>query len=108
MQLETAIPRATSETSGKKPHGFRFAPDDAALLRAVAEAVTPAGRSVRAVDETTVRDVERALVAIGDEAAAGYVGMLRALDLAAVPVAGARLRDLDVRARRVVTRIEAR
>ncbi len=99
MQLETAIPPAQVETSRKKPVGFRFAPDDAALLRAVAEAVAPAGRSVRAVDESTVRDVERALAAFGEDAAVGYVGMLRALDLAAVPITGTRLRDLDVRSR---------
>src|SRR5690606_10517369 len=73
--------------------------DDAALLRAIAEAVTPAGRSVRAVDETTVRDVERVLDAIGSGAAPGYVAMLRALDVAAVPIAGARLAELDVRSR---------
>ncbi|MBK6578990.1 MAG: GMC family oxidoreductase [Sandaracinaceae bacterium] len=88
-----------ADGSPKNPRGFRFGSDDAALVRAIAEAVTPEGRSVRAADETTVRDVERVLDGIGADAGVGYVAMLRALDLAAVPVAGARLRELDVRTR---------
>lgn len=88
-----------TDGSPRNSRGFRFGSSDAALLLAVAEAVTPVGRSVRAVDETTVRDVERILDSIGAEAGAGYVGMLRALDVAAVPLAGARLAELDVRTR---------
>lgn len=72
----------------------RFAPDDARLLLTIAEVATPAGVHVRAPSEETVRRVERLLASLGSDGLTVYVGMLHALDLAGVAVAGRRLSEL--------------
>lgn len=69
------------------------------LLVAVAEAVTPEGAHVRAPSREIVAAVEDALTRTGRAALVGYGPLLRALDLAAVPLAGARLSELPVEAR---------
>ncbi len=77
----------------------RFGADDAALLLRIAEVATPGGVHVRPPDARTVADVEKLLERAGDEGMTVYVGLLRALDVAAVAVAGRRLSQLEKGAR---------
>ncbi len=80
----------------ERPH---FGAADAELLLRIAEVATPGGLHVRAPDARTVADVEKVLERFGEGALAIYVQLLRALDLAAIPVAGRRLWDLEPKAR---------
>lgn len=73
----------------------RLGADDARRALALAEAATPAGQHVRAPGAFTLDALEYALARFGDAAEKGWLASLRALDLAAVPVAGARLSSLS-------------
>lgn len=77
----------------------RFAAADAELLIRIAEAATPGGKHVRTPDMETVRDVEKVLEKLGADGLTAYAGMLRALDLAAIPFTGRRLSELELDAR---------
>lgn len=77
----------------------RFDASDAELLIRIAEVAAPGGRYVRAPDHQTVRDVEKVLEKAGADGLTAYAGLLRALDLAAIPIAGRRLSQLDRPAR---------
>ncbi|MCB9626864.1 MAG: GMC family oxidoreductase [Sandaracinaceae bacterium] len=75
---------------------MRFAPETARLVLAIAEVATPAGVHVRPPNSETVRRVERILAGLGSEGLGVYSGMLHALDLAGVPLAGQRLTQLPL------------
>ena len=66
------------------------------LLLALAEAATPAGRYVPAPDLETVTRTEALLLRFDPQALSAYGYLLRALDLAAVPLTGQRLSKLSV------------
>jgi len=72
------------------------------LLLALAEAATPAGRYVPAPDLDTVARVEALLSNFGPKALSSYGHMLRATDLAAVPLTGHRLCKLSVEKRQAI------
>ena len=77
----------------------RIGAEEARVLLAIAEAATPAGRHVRAPDARTVDAVEAVLERFGPSADRAWLAGLQALDLAALPLAGARLSSLPIGAR---------
>ncbi|MBK8692743.1 MAG: GMC family oxidoreductase [Deltaproteobacteria bacterium] len=77
----------------------RIGADEARVLLAIAEAATPAGRHVRAPDARTVDAVEAVLERFGPSADRAWLTALHALDLAAIPLSGARLSSLPIAAR---------
>lgn len=80
----------------------RIGADQARVLLAIAEAATPAGRYVRAPGSRTVDAVETVLDRFGPSADRAWLAGLQALDLAAIPLAGARLSSLPLAARTAV------
>lgn len=89
-------PRAAVPPSGPPPPVGRG--DRDRILR-LAEAATPGGRVLGPPGESLVTEVVALLYGIGPAALTGYRGVLRALDLAAWPLAGARLSALPLEAR---------
>jgi hypothetical protein len=80
--------------------------DDRDRIFRLAEATTPAGGVLGPPDERLVTDVVALLHGTGGGALAAYRAVLRAPDVAAVPLAGSRLCRLGVDARlRVLTRL---
>ncbi len=71
------------------------------LLR-IAEAATPAGAHVPLPDGETIAAVHRLLGRLGPATTHAYRALVRALDLAAVPLTGRRLASLSVEEREAV------
>lgn len=67
---------------------------EASTLLAIAEAATPAGSHVPRPDRRTVAEVTELLSEMGSKALKTYRGLLRLVDLAAVPLSGRRLSAL--------------
>jgi choline dehydrogenase-like flavoprotein len=79
----------------------RFDTADAEILLAIAHAATPSGKHVRTPDRETVALVEQFFAPYGERALHIYTGLLRALDLASIPLSGARLSTLPTSEREV-------
>ncbi len=76
-----------------------FSTAEQAIVLALAEVATPAGRRVPAVGPELVADLERVLLRYGGAALSGYASALHALEWAALPLKGARFSRLDASAR---------
>lgn len=72
----------------------RLSPSERFVFLRIAEAATPPGAHVPLPDAATIDRVERMLTRYGPTGLNGYRAMLTALDLAAVPLKGARLSTL--------------
>ncbi|MEZ4338730.1 MAG: GMC family oxidoreductase [Sandaracinaceae bacterium] len=71
-----------------------LSPAERFALVAIAEVATPAGRLVPMPDGATVDAVARLVDSFGSGTLGGWRGLLRALDAAAIPLAGSRLSSL--------------
>ena len=69
--------------------------NDKRILLAIAEVATPAGKNVPVPSAATLEGAQAVLDHLGPGVARGYRLLLRALDLAAVPIAGRRLGSLE-------------
>ncbi|HJL19023.1 MAG TPA: GMC family oxidoreductase [Sandaracinaceae bacterium LLY-WYZ-13_1] len=72
----------------------RLSPPERFTFLRIAEAATPPGEHVPLPDARTIDNVERLLSRFGPTGLHGYRAMLRALDLAAIPLTGSRLSTL--------------
>lgn len=77
----------------------RIGVDEARVVVAIAEAVAPAGVSVKPAGARTVDAVELALDRFGPPADAAWLEALKALDVAAIALTGSRLSALPLDAR---------
>lgn len=76
-----------------------LSPPERFTLLKIAEAATPRGAHIGLPDGDTIDAVERLLGRFGDSGIDGYRALVRALDLAAVPLTGQRLASLEPEAR---------
>lgn len=91
-----------ADGAGARSFARQIGAEDARVLRTLAEAATPSGQWVRAPGPGVVDAVEEVLQRLGPLAERAWLAALRALDLAALPLAGARLSSLPLDARMAV------